>query len=128
MDTNSHWVAVVDDEEPIRRALIRLLKSAGIKGKPFASGPEFLASLAASKPYCVILDLHMSGMSGFEVQAELAHVAPDIGVIVATGHHSQDVQARVLRLHPVAYLLKPMNDQLLLDAIRVAWDTRFKED
>lgn len=122
MDTNSNWVAVVDDEEPIRRALVRLLKSAGINASAYAGGADFLAALAAAKPYCVVLDLHMSGMSGFEVQAELARMAPEIGVIVVTGHHSHDVQARVQRFNPVAYLLKPMNDQLLLDAIRVARD------
>lgn len=96
---------------------MRLLRSAGLQGRAFASGAEFLAELEVSWPYCVVLDLHMPGMSGFEVQAHLARLAPEISVIVATGQHSPDNEARVRRHRPLAYLHKPMNDQLLLDAI-----------
>ena len=120
MDADSPWVAIVDDEEPIRRALVRLLRSVDIPARAFATGTTFLDSLATSKPYCVVLDLHMPTMDGFEVHARLTQVAPDISVIIVTGHHSRDVEARVMRSKPAAYLFKPMNDQLLLDAIRAA--------
>lgn len=130
MDTISPWVAVVDDEAAIRRALLRLLRSAGVTAQEFASGAALLAALAqqdrdCGTPYCVVLDLHMPGMSGFELQERLAQVLPHTGIIAITGHHSAETQARVLSANPVAYMLKPMNDQLLLDALasaRAAWN------
>ena len=62
----------MDDEEPVRRALKRLLVSSGITVEAFASGAEFLDSLATRRPDCLVLDLHMPGLSGFDVQARLA--------------------------------------------------------
>lgn len=120
MDTHFPWIAIIDDEEPVRRALLRLLRSAGLQGRAFASGAEFFAELAVSWPYCVVLDLHMPGMSGFDVLAHLQLVAPEIGVIVATGQHSAENEARVRRHRPLAYLRKPVDDQQLLDAIQAA--------
>jgi FixJ family two-component response regulator len=64
-------VAVVDDEEAIRKALKRLLRSAGIAVESYASGQEFLQSLPAQRPQCVVLDIGMHGMTGFDVQAQL---------------------------------------------------------
>src|SRR5215208_2410108 len=65
-------VAIVDDEEPVRRALKRLMVSSGITVEAFASGAEFLDSLATRRPDCLVLDLNMPGLSGFDVQARLA--------------------------------------------------------
>lgn len=120
MDNHFPWIAIIDDEEPVRRALVRLLRSAGLQGRAFASGAEFLAELEISWPYCVVLDLHMPEMSGFDVLAHLARIAPEIGVIVATGQHTADNEARVMRHKPLAYLHKPVGDQQLLDAIEAA--------
>lgn len=107
MDSSFPWIAVVDDEAPVRRALTRLLRSAD------------LAALAPGRlPYCVILDLHMPDMSGFEVQAQLARLAPALPVIVVTGQHSPETEARARRNPLLAYLHKPMNDSVLLAAIR----------
>jgi FixJ family two-component response regulator len=117
MNTYSAWVAVIDDEEAIRRALLRLMRSAGIAARSFAGGGAFLASLQAGQPCCVVLDLHMPGVSGFDVLDSLARHAPQIRVIVVTGQHSAQTQARAAAYRPLAYLLKPMNDQALLDAI-----------
>jgi FixJ family two-component response regulator len=114
------FIAIVDDEESIRRALLRLMRSAGLAAECFSSGAEFLNSLAIREPRCVVLDLHMPGMSGFEVQALLAHSWPDLPVIVVTGHHTAETRAQALSTHPLAYLLKPIDDRLLLDAIGLA--------
>jgi FixJ family two-component response regulator len=65
-------VALVDDEEAVRRALKRLMVSSGITVEAFASGAEFLDSLATRRPDCLVLDLNMPGLSGFDVQARLA--------------------------------------------------------
>jgi FixJ family two-component response regulator len=120
MDTTLTWVAIVDDEEAIRRALLRLMRSAGIPARAFAGGAELLALLPDNQPCCALLDLHMPGMSGLELQARLAELAPSTGVILMTGHHTPEEQARAMQQRPLAYLLKPVNDQSLLDAIAAA--------
>jgi len=114
------FIAIVDDEESIRRALLRLMRSAGLAAQCFSSGAEFLNSLATREPRCVVLDLHMPGMSGLEVQALLAHSWPHLPVIVITGHQTAESRAQALSTHPLAYLLKPIDDRLLLDAIGLA--------
>jgi FixJ family two-component response regulator len=111
------FIAIVDDEEPIRRALVRLLRSAGLEAEAFECGSAFLESLSRRTPRCVVLDIHMPGLSGLDVQARLAESWPRLPVIFITGHHSPETRERVLASHPLAYLAKPVHDQLLLDAI-----------
>ena len=77
-------VAVVDDEEAIRKALKRLLRSAGIAVESYASGQEFLESLPAQHPQCVVLDIGMQGMTGFDVQAQLKAARMAVPVIFIT--------------------------------------------
>jgi FixJ family two-component response regulator len=113
-------IAIVDDEEPIRKALKRLLRSAGLEVETFPSGVEFLESLAIRRPDCVVLDLHMPVVSGFEVQARLAESDVLMPVVIITGHDSDETRDRALAGQPVAYLRKPVNDQALLDAIELA--------
>jgi FixJ family two-component response regulator len=120
MDTKLPWVAVVDDEESIRRALLRLLRSAGIPAQAFDSADRLLAVLPAGAPCCAVVDVHMPGRSGLELLALLAKQAPDIGVILMTGHHTPEEHARALPYRPLAYLHKPMNDLQLLAAIGAA--------
>lgn len=110
-------IAVVDDDDAVRIALLRLLRSAGIDGRAFASGEAFMASLPTSLPACVILDLHMPGLSGGDVQTRLAQAWPSIPVIIVTGNHADASHVDVMRLHPVAYLLKPVDSTLLFEAI-----------
>ena len=111
-------VAIVDDEEPIRKALTRLLRSGGLDVESFPSGSEFLESLSAHRPDCVVLDLHMPVVNGFEVQARLVEFG--VPVVIVTGHDSDETRARALAGRPAAYLRKPVNDQVLLDAIELA--------
>ena len=113
-------IAVVDDEEPIRKGLKRLLRSAGLEVETFPSGIEFLESLAIQRPDCVVLDLHMPEMSGFEVQARLAESDAPVPVVIITGHDSDETRDQALAGMPAAYLRKPVNDQVLLDAIELA--------
>ena len=79
-------IAVVDDEEPIRKALMRLMRSAGLSVETFGSGAEFLKSIDTRLPDCVVLDLHMPHMDGFNVQASLARKCTALPVIIVTGH------------------------------------------
>ncbi len=113
-------IAVVDDEAPIRKALTRLLHSAGFAVEAFPSGVEFMELIKTRRADCVVLDLHMPVMDGFQVQALLSQAGRPIPVIVVTGHDSPDSRERAMAGRPVAYLRKPVDDQTLLDAIELA--------
>ena len=120
MSKTQPLIAVVDDEEPIRKALTRLLRSARFDVETFPSGGEFLESLKIHQPDCVVLDLHMPLTSGFDVLARLAESGSPLSVVIITGHDSEETRNRVLAARPVAYLRKPVDDQTLLDAIELA--------
>ena len=113
-------IAVVDDDEPIRKALGRLLRSFGLKVESFPSGAEFLESLSTHKPDCLVLDLHMPGVNGFEVQDWLGESDMEVPVVIITGHDSVETRERAMKAKPIAFLRKPVNDQVLRDAIELA--------
>ena len=113
-------IAIVDDEESIRKALRRLMRSAGFTVETFLSGAEFLESLSTRAPRCVVLDLHMPQVDGFEVQKRIALRRPEIPVIIITGHDTPDSCTRVMKQGARAYLRKPVDDTTLLDAIGAA--------
>jgi FixJ family two-component response regulator len=118
--TGRNLIAVVDDEEPVRKALSRLIRSAGHQVETFPSGAEFLAQAEALAPDCLVLDLHMPDMSGFEVQARLSRMAAAIPIVVVTGHDIPEAEERVLSAGAAAYLRKPLDAQTLLDTIASA--------
>ena len=110
----------MDDEEPIRKALSRLIRSAGMHVEAFPSGAELLEFLSGRRPDCIVLDLHMPIVNGFEVQTRMAASGMSVPVIIITGHDSDETRNRALDGMPVAYLRKPVDDQALLDAIELA--------
>ena len=110
-------IAVVDDEESVRKALSRLLRASGYVVETHASGAEFLASLDCRRPDAVVLDLHMPGVTGFDVHAAIGRLERVLPVIVITGHDSPDTRQRVVEGGVAAYLRKPVDEQLLLRAI-----------
>lgn len=120
MSLEDPLIAVVDDEESIRRALTRLLRSAGLAVESFPSGIEFFESLEERCPDCLVLDLHMPRMDGFAVQTRLAETGARIPVIVITAHDSPEAQGRAVAGRPVAWFRKPVDGQALLDAIACA--------
>ena len=110
-------LAVVDDDADVRLALGRLVGSAGFAVETFASGAEFMRSVEDHEPDCVVLDLHMPEMSGFDVQSALARGHPTVPVVVMTGHDTPESRARAVRMGAKVYLRKPINDEALLAAI-----------
>jgi len=114
------FIAVVDDEEPVRKALMRLMRSAGLSVETFGSGPEFLKSIDTRLPDCVVLDLHMPHMDGFNVQASLARKCTALPVIIVTGHDLPNARERAMAGGASAFLRKPVLDRTLLDAISAA--------
>ena len=112
-------IAVVDDEESVRKALGRLIGAAGFDVQTFASGADFLRS-TQQRPHCVVLDVRMPHMDGFEVQRALMRADPPMPVVIITGDDSPECRARALQQGARAYLRKPVDDALLLDAIQSA--------
>ena len=119
--TKTHLrIAIVDDEEAVRKALMRLMRSAGLQAETFGSGAEFLKSLETRLPDCIVLDLHMPHMNGFHVQAQLARKRDALPVIIITGHDLPGARERAMAGGASAFLRKPVNDRILLEAISAA--------
>lgn len=110
-------VAVVDDEESIRKSLRRLFMAADLDAVVFGSGQEFLDSLRARQPDCLVLDLQMPGLTGLEVQRTLTGFGARFPTIIITAHDEPETRARCLAAGVAAYLCKPLHDEMLLDAI-----------
>ena len=111
-------IAVLDDELQFCKALARLLRTHGFDVVTFTHGEEFLAACASRLPDCLLLDLHMPDLNGFEV---LEHTAVrHLPVLVITGHDQPGNAQRVRALGAADYFLKPVNEHQLLAAIRVA--------
>jgi FixJ family two-component response regulator len=121
-------IAVLDDEESVRKALTRLMRSAGLEVQTFSSGAEFLKSLESTRPDCLVLDLHMPVMNGFEVQTRLSKTGARIPVIVITGQDSPEGRERAMEGGPSAYFRKPVDGQALLDAIEFALSQEMPEN
>ena len=113
-------IAVVDDEVSVRKALQRLLRSAGMDVDVFPSGTAFLRSLQDSVPDCVVLDLHMPDVNGFHVQERIAELGVRLPMLVITGHDTPEARTRAIAGGADVYLLKPIDDRVLLDGIGYA--------
>jgi FixJ family two-component response regulator len=113
-------VAIVDDEEPIRKALRRLLRASGLEAEGYASGQAFLDASAEQCPDCVVLDLHMPGMTGLQLLRKLQSVRPKIPIVIITAHDEPETREQCLAAGACAYLRKPLEDRLLLNAISAA--------
>ena len=113
-------IAIVDDEESVRKSLRRLLVASQLDATVYASGQEFLDSLGGRQPDCLVLDLQMPGLTGLEVQRALSGARVRFPTIIITAHDEPETRARCLAAGVVAYLCKPLHDELLLDAIATA--------
>ena len=117
---NSPRICVVDDDESVREALEGLMRSVGFAVNVFASAEEFLDSDHLRNIDCLILDVRLPGMNGLELQRHLATSHSEIPIIFITSYEDDEVRARALNAGAVDYLLKPFNDEDLLDAIDAA--------
>lgn len=117
-------IAVVDDEDSVRRALERVLRANGMGVVTFRDGEELLEAMKTLTVRCVVLDLHMPKMSGFDVLDAITRTASHPPVVVITGHDSPEARDRALACHAAAYLTKPIDEQLLLGEIEAATAAR----
>jgi FixJ family two-component response regulator len=123
MDQAKPLVAVVDDDDSVGRAIKRLLRSTGLAADTYKTGDDFLEMCAANpsyRPACVVLDVQMPGLNGLEVQRRLA--GSRIPVIFITAHDETDVREQAMAAGAAAYLRKPFNDEVLIEAVRMAID------
>jgi FixJ family two-component response regulator len=118
MDQTRPLICVLDDEPQFGKALARLLKTHGFEVVTFTRGKEFLEARASRLPNCLLLDLHMPDLNGFEVLERIA--ARHVPVLVITGHDQPGNVQRVRALGALDYFLKPVNESQLLAAIRAA--------
>lgn len=122
MQAATIFTALVDDEAPVRKAVGRLLKSVGFEVQTFGSGLEFIESLGDRQPDCVILDIHMPEMTGFEVQARLLAAGIHLPVIFITAFEDLDLAQRLEQAETTGFLLKPFTSDELLNSITQAVD------
>ena len=107
-------VALVEDEAPVRTALARLLRLADYEVLAYASGEEFLTSLTQSMPQCVILDVHLPGLSGIEVQRQLRSARVQVPVVFITASDDPGLEREASEAGGLRMLRKPFsNDELL---------------
>ncbi len=111
---------VVDDDPLILRMLTRMLRDAGFLVETFASGREFLDRLPFKGSCCAIIDLQMPGMSGLDLQAELAKAEAPIPLIFITGHGDVPASVKAMKNGAVDFLLKPFEKTTLLAAVHAA--------
>src|SRR5271168_2059554 len=118
MSLSSSPVYVVDDDVSVREAVGSLIRSAGLRAETFGSAQEFLASPRAKVPSCLVLDMHLPGLSGLDLQRELAKADAQIPIIFLTGHGDIPTTVRAMKAGALEFLTKPFNDEDLLKAIR----------
>jgi FixJ family two-component response regulator len=118
MGTHEQLVFVVDDEESVRKALGRLLAASGLTVKVFAHGVDFVDAVSAHRPDCLVIDLHMPGLTGLDVLRQLIQLELRVPAIVITAHDEPDTRAQCIAAGARAYLCKPIDAQELLDTIQ----------
>jgi two-component system, LuxR family, response regulator FixJ len=115
-------IFVVDDDDSVRTSLVRLLKSAGHAVMAFASAEDFLRLVQADEPGCIVVDVHMSAMSGIELLQVLLAQQRVIPAIVITAYEDAETRRAATDAGVVAFLKKPFDDSLLLEAVSRALD------
>lgn len=120
LDGVDTMVFVVDDDEGVRSALVNLLQSVGLEVLAFASAAELLRCKIPEVASCLVLDVRLPGLSGLDLQAELARANVHIPIIFMTGHGDIPMSVRAMKGGAVDFLTKPFRDQDMLDAVATA--------
>jgi FixJ family two-component response regulator len=124
MTETPRLIAIVDDDPYVRNALGSLLKSSGFASRAFSSVRDFLASLSEGLPDCIIIDLHMPGMTWLELQQELRREETRLPIIIMTGHFDPELRKQCEAAGAIAFLPKPPTVDALFAAIYAACKIR----
>ncbi|GGK33987.1 DNA-binding response regulator [Deinococcus malanensis] len=120
-------VYIVDDDEAVRDALSFLLRTMGLKVEPFADGPALLAALNPQDVGCLLLDIRMPQIGGLQLQTQLQARGSDFPVIIMTGHGNVDLCRRAFQQGAVDFLEKPVDENILLEAVQRAIHTHLNQ-
>ena len=123
LSSPSPTVFVVDDDAAIRKAVLRLLRSAGIAAAAFASPSEFLAQHDPTSPGCLVLDIAMPGFNGLQLQTALGEKGSSLPIIFLTGHGNVSKSVQAMKHGAFDFLTKPVKDRDLLTVVRAAIET-----
>jgi FixJ family two-component response regulator len=118
--TDHQTVFVVDDDHSVRRSLARLLRAAGYRAESFSSAADFLMHLPGDAPACVLIDVRMPDVSGFDLFEHLQKRCPGLPVIFITGHGDVAMAERATRAGASDFLVKPVDESVLLAAVEQA--------
>jgi len=124
MKNSRPLVSVIDDDESVRESLPDLLRELGFSVEAFSSAEEFLSSDSMDRTRCLILDIAMPGMTGPDLQRELAHRGYGIPIIFITAASDDTIRLRVLEKGAVECLIKPFSDTALHEALNAAFHNR----
>jgi FixJ family two-component response regulator len=113
-------IAIIDDDLSVREGLSSLIRSTGWKAETFASAQEFLARRGAEAPSCLVLNLQLPGLSGLDLQKQMAEAELDIPIVFLTGHGNIPASVQAMKAGAVEFLTKPFDEQDLLRAIQEA--------
>jgi len=122
MSAERPTVFVVDDDRAVRESLRRLLTSVGMTVEVFPTAQAFLAARRAEAPGCLVLDVRLPGLSGLDLQRELASTNATLPIIFLTGHGDIPMSVRAMKAGAIEFLTKPFREQDLLDTIRQAFE------
>ena len=122
MSGDDSIVYIVDDDPSMCEALTRLLSTVGLRVQVFQTSQEFLRSKRPDAPSCLVLDVRLPGLSGLDLQHELAKADPPIHIVFISAHGDIPMTVQALKAGAVDFLTKPFRDQQLLDAVQQAID------
>ncbi len=120
MSAEDPVVFIVDDDRSMCEALRRLLATVGLEAHTFGSAQEFLSTKRPDTPTCLVLDVRLPGLSGLDLQRELANVDPPTPIVFITAHGDIPMTVQAVKAGAVEFLTKPFRDQQLLDAVQQA--------
>ena len=123
MSTERPVVRVVDDDESVRRSVGELLRSVGLTVAAYGSAQDFLADDQAETPGCLVLDVHLPGLTGLDLQREMAATQRSLPIVFLTGMGDIPMSVRAIKGGAVEFLTKPFDTQTLLQAVRDAIET-----
>jgi FixJ family two-component response regulator len=120
LSTDDGLVLVVDDDPPMRAALVNLFRSVGLTVEALAAADELLGHGLPERPTCVVLDVRLRGISGLELQAKLAQAGMPAAIVFITGHGDVPMSVAAMKAGAIDFISKPFRDQELLDAVYAA--------